>query len=241
MKLEPLFQLIHYMMSDQLRSLIQQALIDFVSIFTSEKETYITFNIKMSLDTAAIAFSPTRDDYVSTIFNCFESIITSLDRIPRVETQLFVTNGTITKNPRAALANIAHDQCIRTEYKATYPVFVDELKQSLQAVLNKNLAQAFDVERHFDIHTSLINNDELAVIDFIISHNTQVERYIDELKKYRDLAVDKIWGGYPLVHKTRGYVVQCEDFLKDLTDRCITFSSKILDRVVDMNKTESLK
>lgn len=58
------------------------------------------------------------------------------------------------------------------------------------------------------------------------------------VKSYRDISVNEIWGGYPFIHNCKGFQIQCDEFLKKLSDRCMSLVSILSEKIIEMHRLE---
>lgn len=178
-KIDTLFQLTGYILSDQLRQMIQVAMLDLVNLFKRDSKEYLAFQIKMCLETKSIQFTPSRDDITTTIMSCFDLLLTALDKIPKPETQLFVTNGSVTKNPRAALSQILITQCVPVKFLETYPEFYKTTRAELLSILEENSIAISKFASTFIKHGSYITQKELVVVQALMNNSPTISLYID--------------------------------------------------------------
>ena len=166
-RIEAFFKLVSFIITDQLRAIVQNSIDDFVSLFqenyeppkTIENAKPITFSVKLQLDNTKLKFEPLMSDIQSVVDSLFDSLLIAADKIPRLETQLFLTGTGHTggasgfKNTNSA---IKPEQCFKIAFTETYPAFVNAARTKYRTNVTHILQAPHDYLTVFDKHKNLI-------------------------------------------------------------------------------------
>ncbi|KAJ3371980.1 Dynein heavy chain 7, axonemal [Kappamyces sp. JEL0680] len=244
-RLEAFFKTISLLMSDEIRYIVHQSALDFVAMFdTASVQTYaglenahgICFSMKMVLDDTRIRLEPSNADIQGTVEALLDSIFTAADGIPKVETQLFATGQTATST-KAGVNPVKPDQCIKVAFEETFPETVAKIRKTLRDRLAKHLDAPVLYLNEFDKHRSLvIRQAENDVADFLAIERSQ-EAMMEEVKKYRNLASNQIFAGYPFVVQFPLVELSCSEFITALSERAVALSMKVVEKMGSSNRS----
>jgi dynein heavy chain len=226
-------------MADQLREIVRNTATDFVNLFGvdelsmnngNENSKSIRFMIKMILDDSKIRLEPSVIEIQNVVEKLLDQIFLSCDKIPKVETQLFST-GQTALNSRSIPNPVKPDQYISVAFEETYPAFVAETKSRLKKLLGKHLEKPIIYLAEFDVHKALIARaSDVDVTEFLSSEKSQ-DSMMEEIKKYRNLASNKIIAAYPYIVDFPLVELNCCDFINSLADRAVGLANRIVDRM----------
>ena len=189
-KMEPFFRLVSLMLSHFLRQRLMQAVHDFVAIFNGDEFSPIyqtikgakpiTFAIKLLLDAQTKKFDPPLADIQSTIEGLFESMLTCIDHLPNIETQLFATPGVPKEKERLA----KETSVIRVNVESIYPDQVKQARKTLSENLSRLLKAPQKQILDFDQHAPIISNAITADVDAFLQDDHPQMRQIEARPLY---------------------------------------------------------
>ena len=113
--MQTFFQTICHIMSGQLCDLIKSSL-DHLNTFFTKKPESLRFLARLVLDSNSIYYEPEKSDLIAAVEVMFDSLLTSLDRIPKLESQL-IAGSQRTTNPRHALQTLTPSQCVPVNFE----------------------------------------------------------------------------------------------------------------------------
>ncbi|TPX70976.1 hypothetical protein CcCBS67573_g06369 [Chytriomyces confervae] len=248
-RLECFFRQVSFILSDQLRCIVEESVKDFVGMFDGSVVTAahrvdggkpLQFSVKMVLDDGKLRFEPAMSDILNSVETLFDLLLVATDRIPRIETQLF-SNGlaatTVNSNNNKLLSMTAKpDQCIRVAFEATLPAFTENARKKLR----ENLTRLFELPQkytsEFDRHSGLITRSiDHEVAEFLSVDQTH-DRMAEEVKKYRSTATVLINSAYPFVVGFPLIELHCDDLIHDLSDRAMFHANKIMEKMAFDNR-----
>ncbi|KAJ3012302.1 Dynein heavy chain 7, axonemal [Thoreauomyces humboldtii] len=238
-KIEVFFRTVSFILASQLRSIVRGSLDDFLLIFDGDTSATakrfeggqpVTFILNLVLDDNKISFEPHVRDLLSTIDGLFDALLIAADRIPKIETQLFSTGQNVTST-RAGIMNLKPEQCIRVAFAETFPVVVREARARLNEVITKRFMVPQAYTQEFDKHRALITGSAEAEVRAFLAGEPTSEQLMSEVKRYREMASNKIHSAYPFVVRFPLLEVQCEEFINALSDRATDISNLILDHL----------
>lgn len=189
-RMENFFRAISLIMANQLRILVEETIKEFLkllfspandAIFEAVKGHPPVFAVKLALAGDNMRFEPSLDDLHSVAEELFERIITSLDRIPRVESQLFTTSVSADNGDGKAGSRNQYspDICVNVSFQKTYPDFVaryrKELQQGLKAIIK--IAEAHCSV--YEDHTLYINQKAFKDVDAFLNSNQPLSKQVD--------------------------------------------------------------
>lgn len=244
-RLESFFKMISLIVADQLRYIITESVNEFVALFDGNPASVSdripnakppAFAFTLNLEDSKIKFEPSLSEFQSTIESLFDHMLLALDKVPKVETQLFFSGQTANINNRAALSSLRPDQCIRVAYENTYPTEIANARKTLKANLTR-LMQAPQVYLgEFDKHNPLIfRTADVEVAEFLKTEPT-FDKMTEEVKKYRSQANNQILFGYPFTVSFPLAQLNGEQFIKDLAERAIVLAGQILEKMAGDNR-----
>jgi dynein heavy chain len=181
-RIEPFFRTVSEILATQFRAILETAVKDFVSLFThpsqgnSDKPYHsVTFIVRLVLENTKSHFEPALPDVLTVVDDLFEQLLVSLDRVPRIETQLFASNIGGAKDKLVNLRGGAV-ATIKIAFKETHPTICKEAKMHLREVVAKNLEFPHIYMRTFDKHQHLITKTaEADVESFLKAENGLVK------------------------------------------------------------------
>lgn len=230
-RLAPFFKTVRLLMAEQLRSIVRRSVADFMFLFTANAAQVtkrfvegkpLTFLNKLELDeaTATVRYLVPMGDIQTTVAALFEKLLTCLDRLPVLETQLFVLNSGTTMPDifnRASIASLGKNDTIPVNFEGTFPNWVREQRQLLHAHLSKELAEPLVYLGEFDRHANLFNKkSETAVNDLLATEPLPLDGVVNMVKVLRKQTVDQILCHYPHVLTYHLVTVHLEDWIKYL-------------------------
>ena len=243
-RLESFFRTVSLLLADQIRNVVEQSALDFLSLFdTASIQKYpgleaakcVTFSMKMVLDESRIKLEPSVSDVQSTIEGLLDSLFVAADLIPKVETQLFAT-GQSSNNNRVGINPVKPDQCIHVAFEETYPEFTAKTRKTLRSRIAKLLETPVTYLSEFDKHRSLVTKaSDLEVTEFLSVERTQ-EVLMEEVKRYRAIASNYILSAYPYVVQYPLIELQCSEFINALADRAVGLANRIVEKMGSFNR-----
>lgn len=248
-QLEAFFRTVTLILTDQLRLLVKQCALDFIALFdgleTSERFKIadaqpISFLLKPAIAGTSTVFEPSISEVSSVVMSLLEAIFESIDKIPRVESQLF-SNGAqqISSNTRAGINIVPAEQCIHLDFKQTYPEFCTTAREKLQRLIDVQLEAPQSYLAEFDKHASLIDRQADLQVDMFIKENNPLDRMMDEVRRFKTLGTMQILTAYPFTVHFPLVELKCGDYIKELSDRAIALSTVILDKIISDVRAEN--
>jgi hypothetical protein len=184
-KIEPFFRLVSLMLGNFLRQRLLQSMQDFVALFSGyEFESIyktiagakpITFATRLVLDQQTKRFDPPLADVQTTVEALFESLITCVEHIPNVETQLFATPGS--QKDREKLPKEA--SVMHVNFESIYSDQVQVARKSLSENLKRQLIAPEKRVLEFDVHSHIISNAITTDVDAFLKEDNPQMRQIE--------------------------------------------------------------
>ncbi len=197
------FRMVSFLLANELRLLVKKSLSDFVQMFDAnvttaasliKNATPLSFIIRMVLDDTTIRLDPSVEDVQSTAESFIDQILTCVDQIPKIETQLFSNfansslgnpGGYNTQNSRM-VGNVNQtlkpENCINVAFEDTYPSFVKKCRQDLAKCVKQQLQFPTDYLSEFDKHRSLIDKSVYKDVENLISGEFHAEHLMEVRK-----------------------------------------------------------
>ncbi|KAJ3108807.1 Dynein heavy chain 7, axonemal [Phlyctochytrium bullatum] len=180
---------------DQLRWIVHRSLEDFVDLFDGsvasatrkvENGKPLSFCIRLVLEDNRTKFEPSTSEIMSVVEGLLDMMLVAVDRIPKIETQLFSNGSTSSANGRAGILNVKPDQCIKVAFEATLPAVVEDARANLRASL-QSICQAFE-EMSASLLSVPTNVQEMVHLQKIAENSRAVtlkslEDSVEEAKK----------------------------------------------------------
>ncbi|KNE71129.1 hypothetical protein AMAG_15798 [Allomyces macrogynus ATCC 38327] len=241
-KLPSFFNLIALYMTDFLRHVTQTSVEAFVNLFTALRPPQ--FAIKLIHDAPEIRMDPHPRDVQLVIEALLESLLSTLNRVPRIETQLFAS-----KVPKL----------LPVALEVTQPQWVAYQKKLLYRCLQRALAAPQQYLQDFAPHSDLIagkleesvhlalKNAEAAVAaaeaegttgDGSAAAAAPFDDLIVEARRLRDLASNRLLAAYPFQVEFPLVLLQCGDFVTALADTAVALAATIMAWVADRTRAE---
>jgi dynein heavy chain len=188
--MENFFRAISLIMANQLRILVEESIKEFLKLFFAPVNDPIfetvkghppVFAVKLLLVNDTMKFEPSLEDLRTVAEELFDRILTSLDRIPRVESQLFTTSVSSDGGDSKGTAknHYSPDICINVAFQKTYPNFVAKHRTELQAGLKALLKT---VESHcsvYEDHQIYINQSAFKDVENFLHSNQTLSKQVD--------------------------------------------------------------
>jgi dynein heavy chain len=233
-RLESFFRMISLMMCDQIREIIKRTAIDYVALFDPKQIREIPglenmkgakFGIKMVLEDSKIKLEPSVTEIQNTVESLLDLIFIAGDKVPKIETQLFVGNNISVGAPA-----VKQDQCLNICFEQTFPDFCTGIRKKLKKLLQQALESPVLYLYEFDVHKALIARaSDVDVTEYLATPKTQ-ESMMEEIRKYRNLA-SKLLSSLPFSMEFPMVELQCGDFIQSLADRAVGLANRIVDRM----------
>lgn len=228
-RLESFFRMISLIMCDQIRQIIKQTALDYISLFDPlqgvDGTKGIKFGIKVVLDDIKIKLDPSTADIQSTLESLLDLIFIAGDKIPKIETQLFVGN-----NIKSGAPVVKQDQCLNICFEQTFPGFCTVIRKKLTLLLKRALQTPTLYLNEYDVHKALISRaSDVDVTEYLATPKSQ-DSMMEEIRKYRNLA-SKIMSSFPFSVEFPIVELQCGDFIQSLADRAVGLANRIVDRM----------
>ena len=243
--MEGFFHTVSFILADQLRHVIRASVQDFLILFNgnllalsqqAENAKPLQFTVRLTLEETKIRFDPPVNEIQTVIEGLFDAMLLALDKVPKIETQLFFSGQNANINNRAALSALKPEQCVRIGFEATFPQLVADAQKSLKAHISNCLQLPVNYLSDFDKHKSVINRgSDNEVTSFLQLELTQ-DRIMEEVRRYRTQATSQILCGYPFSVNFPLVLLHCEEFIKDLSDRANGLGMRILDKMAGDNR-----
>jgi dynein heavy chain len=220
-KLPDFFSLIGFIMADFVRGIIERSIKNYVNMFLSIELPQ--FIVKLTHENNEIMMDPQLREIKILIENLVDTIINSLDKIHRIETQLFGTKGV---------------KFVSVNFEATFPTFVAKQKSNLSAALVTYLRSTSEYISVFSPHSDLISGKMESDIEKFLESETKFDALIDEAKRLRELASSGILSAFPysvyfpLVH------LSCEELINSLSQRALSLVFLIMEKVASDSRSE---
>ncbi|KAJ3389327.1 Dynein heavy chain 7, axonemal [Entophlyctis sp. JEL0112] len=247
-RLEAFFRTVSLILADQLRYIVEESVNDFVGMFDGSVVTAakrveggkpLHFSVRLVADKDKIKFEPATTDILSTAESLFDVLLTSIDKIPKIETQLF-SNGIPTmniNNSKLVTMTVKSEQCIKVDFEATLPIFTQHARDSLRSNMQRLFESPNIYIAEFDRHAPLITKSlDCEVTEFLQIEGLTHDRMADEVKKYRHAATVLINSAYPFVVNFPLIELHCDELIHDLSDRSMHLANRILDRMASDNR-----
>lgn len=211
-RMESFFRTISLIMANQLRVIIEESVKEFIklllgdendSIFTSCKGKPPVFAWKLLLADSQMRFEPALEDLPATMNELFDRLLTSLDRIPRVESQLFSTSvtaeiatssnssgnsGNNNSNSNTKQPQYQPEICLKIEFAKTFPAFVERSRQEIKEGLWNRISALQNHCKVYDQHSDYINQSaSKAAQQFVESQITSLPKQVDVSVLYLNL------------------------------------------------------
>ncbi|KAJ3198757.1 Dynein heavy chain 7, axonemal, partial [Entophlyctis luteolus] len=190
-RLEAFFRTVSLILADQLRYIVEESVNDFVGMFDGSVVTAakrveggkpLHFSVRLVADKDKIKFEPATTDILSTAESLFDVLLTSIDKIPKIETQLF-SNGIPTmniNNSKLVTMTVKSEQCIKVDFEATLPIFTQHARDSLRSNMQRLFESPNIYIAEFDRHAPLITKSlDCEVTEFLQIEGLTHDRMAD--------------------------------------------------------------
>lgn len=183
-RMECFFRSLSLIMADQLRYIVQKSAEDFVSLFDGsqikqgESPKKLDFSIRLVLDEQQIRFEPTMPELQSAIEGILDTLFQAIDKVPRIETQLFSHGQNATGN-RSLLLNAKPEQCIKVAFEATFPDWCSKIRARLRGHLTRNLQGPTNYIVEFDKFKPLVTKAAYAQVTHFLEDAPTVEQLME--------------------------------------------------------------
>lgn len=245
-RIQVFFRLVSFILADQLRSLVRSSLEDFCALFDGVIGTCtrmipnsqpVTFIVRAVLEETSLRLEPGMPEVKSTVESFIDQIISAVDHIPKIETQLFSNAANISTSTKSGIAILKPEHCINVAFEVTFPKIVKKCRSELSVNLTRQLGHPSRYLAEYDKHKQLIDktvyND---VTEFLEQEQTQ-DKMMEEVKRWRNLANISIISAYPFVVWFSLIELHCDELIKDLADRASSQANRILERLALENRT----
>ena len=175
-KMEQFFYTVSLILADQLAEIIKETIIDFVALFDVKDCAQrfksvgkcVSFMLKPILEETSIQFETMTSEIESTVLALFNSILTSINRIPKIETQLFAT-GPSTAETKVGMASVTSEECISINFEARFPDFVSDMRATLRSRMKIAFEYPPTYMLEFNKHSPVIVRETEKEVDVFIA------------------------------------------------------------------------
>ncbi|KAI8803834.1 dynein heavy chain and region D6 of dynein motor-domain-containing protein [Cladochytrium replicatum] len=250
-KMGSLFQMVSFIMGNQLRYIVEQSMSDYIKLFEAnpgknytnlkglENAKPVNFLVRLMLDETKVKFEPSLQDIQTTIEAVFDQLLVAADKVPKIETQLFSNGTSSAANNRANIGVVKPEQRIRVAFEETFPVLVHRTREGLRKSINQMLQHPSIYLQEYEKHRPLISKSiDGDVTEFLKIDHPQ-EKLMEEVKKYRQQATKMILCAYPFIVHFPLVELHCDEFLQDLSGRAISLAGRIMDKMALQRKVHS--
>lgn len=241
--------MISLIIADFLRKIVENSMLDFVSLFDGKVITAakaiqggspLTFIIRLLLeDETQIRMEPSINEVMSTVDSLFDQLLLAVDRVPRIETQLFSNANNITANTKGGnfIANLKLEQCIKVSYESTYPAKVLAARNEIKYNIKKLLTVPLLYITEFDRHRPLIEKTSYdEVTEFLAQENNTPDKMMEEVKKWRIQGTTMTSSAYPYIAQFSLVELHCDSLIKDLSERAMMQANRIIEKMSTENR-----
>eukprot|EP01135_Chromosphaera_perkinsii_P003458 Nk52_evm27s243 gene=Nk52_evmTU27s243 len=180
-----------------------------------------SFAINLVLDGNSITFNPPFSEFQSNVLSAFGKMISSIQKIPRVESKLY---GNSNLNSEAVLEPIIEEGLIL------------ECEEKIKHVIKAYIKEPQKYISVYDKYSDLIQGVAEARVKAFLTEEHTFEEYTEEILKYRDIEQDIIYNSSKSV-SMKLIELRCEGINKALAKRAENLYSELLTRIAkDNNK-----
>jgi dynein heavy chain len=247
--MEVFFRMISLIIADFLRGIVEKSMLDFVSLFDGRVVTAakaveggapLTFIIRLLLeDDTQIRMEPSIKEVMTTAESLFDQLLMAVDRVPRIETQLFSNANNITANTKGGnfIANLKPEQCIKILFETTYPAKVLAARNEMKANIKRLLTMPQLYITEFDRHKPLIEKSSYEeVTEFLAQENNTPDKMMEEVRKWRIQGTAMTSSAYPYIAQFSLVELHCDSLIKDLSDRAMMQANRIIEKMSTENR-----
>ncbi|OAF69882.1 hypothetical protein A3Q56_02324, partial [Intoshia linei] len=208
------------LMVDHVQSLLLNSMKDYTNMIVSPSNNlniyqHPGFIIQLILKNGKLIFEPTFEEFKTILKNLFETMIHSLDGIPRIETKLYSEWD----NSSTELKPIILDSVINHNLEAIENLIEVDSKSPIRYILK------------FDKYNFLIEKEIENEINMLLSENRDFFEYSREYNKYERLSNEIKYNTEKSV-RLGTFEISCDLFIKALTKRAEYLSDVILNKMI---------
>ncbi|KAJ3091162.1 Dynein heavy chain 7, axonemal [Quaeritorhiza haematococci] len=196
----------------------------------------VSFVMRVHLEDTKIRFEPPTSEIISTVESLLDALLVSLDRVPKIETQLFTSPQSIPLANRNGIQNLKPQHCLAVGFEGSYPDIVEEARKTLRAHLSKTLQNPHQYVKEFERHASFITEVADTEVTELLKNEITLDRLMEEVKNYRHHAIAMISNAYPYVIQFPIVELHCDEFIRDLADRALACANKFLEKIAGDNR-----
>ncbi|XP_021171969.2 dynein heavy chain 12, axonemal [Fundulus heteroclitus] len=219
-KLDSFYNCASTLLSNQLKSLLQQSVKTFVSVFdSSDQPCLLVFRMDLTFDDEKMDIYPTPQDLEACILQILASITNTMQRVPTVESWLAQTSSSFVD--------------------ASVP---DEMLVWARVTVGNAVRKHLEgVDEHFKSYVKsydwLVNGTAQSQMDTFLEEEHSFDEYTKQVEKFHMLAKEiallpsKVY--FPMVH------LECEELKQGLSDKAKMFADLLLKTLVTKHREQN--
>uniref|UniRef100_A0A3Q2NRV0 Dynein axonemal heavy chain 12 n=1 Tax=Fundulus heteroclitus TaxID=8078 RepID=A0A3Q2NRV0_FUNHE len=219
-KLDSFYNCASTLLSNQLKSLLQQSVKTFVSVFdSSDQPCLLVFRMDLTFDDEKMDIYPTPQDLEACILQILASITNTMQRVPTVESWLAQTSSSFVD--------------------ASVP---DEILVWARVTVGNAVRKHLEgVDEHFKSYVKsydwLVNGTAQSQMDTFLEEEHSFDEYTKQVEKFHMLAKEiallpsKVY--FPMVH------LECEELKQGLSDKAKMFADLLLKTLVTKHREQN--
>ena len=178
-KMESFFKTVSFLIATFLRGIIRDSIQDFAELFQSsfslkkygDLSKSPMYYVRLVCIDQKICFEPSFNDLDMCIEMLLDRLITAVDNIPKLETQLFSTNS--------KKGNTSPDNFISVGFNDYYSDEVTETKRNIKRNLQHFFHEAEEYVPTFNAEKSLLTNEAEDDVDRLLNMTSELEPLIE--------------------------------------------------------------
>ncbi|XP_045065490.1 dynein axonemal heavy chain 12 [Coregonus clupeaformis] len=221
-KLDSFYNCVSTLISNQLRSLVERSVEEFVSLFDPRNVYRLPlFRMDLTFDDEKMEFYPSFQDLEEAVLEILNLITNTMQKVQTVQSWLAEANSSVID---ARLADHVL-LCAQT---------------TIRSAVRKNLEEP---DRHFqnyvDNYDWLVNGTAQAIVDKFVEEEHSFDEYTEQVEEFRVLSKEIV--SLPAIAHFAMVRLDCEELKQGLAKTAKTFAQILLDKLITNHRQHSLQ
>uniref|UniRef100_A0A8C4QLH6 Uncharacterized protein n=1 Tax=Eptatretus burgeri TaxID=7764 RepID=A0A8C4QLH6_EPTBU len=217
---EEFFSCTGILMSTQLQQLVLASMQDYTNLLCKSPTSIRAYEhagifLRLKAKNGSIVFEPAIDDFEAILTNVYDTMVRTVEAVPRVETKLYSL-----KEGKKNLNAVILDEVIERE------------KQRVRAELAQHSLALLEQVRLFDRHSALVTQQAEAELEEFLSQEHSFEEFVYEVSRQKSCIKDVELTSQK-VFRLGMFEVHCEDLISFLVKQVQALVNKTLSHMTN--------
>ncbi|KAJ3342735.1 Dynein heavy chain 7, axonemal [Gonapodya sp. JEL0774] len=228
-RIDPFFNLVSYILRDQLRNCVRTSARALIDLFKSRVGSGRSvpappkFSVRVVINAAGPSFDPNLDDLRTTMLSLYDTVLVSLDRIPRPEHHVLPS-----KYP--------DERYVLTEFVSTFTSEVTTARDELAAAVNGLVEEVKGYVSVFSKYSRLWDGTAEREVNEFLKEDKELGTVMQEIVRLRHMAAMDIACGFPHSVHFDMVVLDCQSAVADLAERADKLADRVMATFLDQNR-----